>query len=84
MTISDSPPKARRLSFKEQREFDALPGRIEALESEKTALESQMSGSDFYVGGAEHVRETVARFEALGLEIDAAYQRWAELESLRS
>lgn len=84
VTISDSPPKARRLSFKEQREFDALPGRIEALESEKTALESQMSGSDFYVGGAEHVRETVARFEALGLEIDAAYQRWAELESLRS
>ena len=77
------PARARRLSYKDQREFDALPARIEALEADKAALEAEVSDPAFYAGAQDAVRATLARLEALGGEIDAAYERWAVLEALR-
>jgi ATP-binding cassette subfamily F protein uup len=78
------PAKARRLSYKDQREFESLPARIEALESDKAALEAEVSDPAFYAGAQDSVRATLARLEALGSEIDAAYERWAALEALRA
>jgi ATP-binding cassette subfamily F protein uup len=74
----------RRLSYKDQREFESLPARIEALESDKAALEAEVSDPAFYAGAQDSVRATLARLEALGSEIDAAYERWAALEALRA
>ncbi|MCU0759478.1 MAG: ATP-binding cassette domain-containing protein [Steroidobacteraceae bacterium] len=75
--------KPRKLSYKDQREFEALPARIEALEAEKAALEAQAGDPAFYSGPQEAVKRTLERLASLGGEIDAAYERWAALEALR-
>ncbi len=71
----------RRLSYKEQREFDSLPARIEELEAAKSALDVQVAGPSFYSQDRDTVREALARVPQLAAEIDAAYARWAELEA---
>ncbi|HEX6323937.1 MAG TPA: ATP-binding cassette domain-containing protein, partial [Vicinamibacterales bacterium] len=73
-------PTTRRLSFKEQRELEALPARIEALEAEERALHDRASGPDFYKEGAEAIRATLARTEDVTREREQAYARWVELD----
>ena len=75
--------KPRKLSYKDQREFDALPAKIETLEAEKATLETTAGDPGFYAGPQDAVRATLERLSAIGGEIDAAYERWAELEALR-
>jgi ATP-binding cassette subfamily F protein uup len=77
-------PRPKKLSYKDQRDFDSLPARIEALEAEKAALEAQAGDPAFYAGPQDAVRTALARLESIGGEIDAAYERWAALESLRA
>jgi ATP-binding cassette subfamily F protein uup len=77
-------PKLKKLSYKDQRDFESLPAKIEALEAEKAALEAQAGDPAFYSGPQDAVRATLARLEATGAAIDAAYERWAALEALRA
>jgi ATP-binding cassette subfamily F protein uup len=72
----------RRLSFKDQREYDALPAGIEALERAKAALDERVAQPEFYSEDHATVRDTLARLQQTTADIDAAYARWAELESL--
>ena len=41
-------PETRKLSYKEQRELDELPERIEALETEQAELNKQLADPDIY------------------------------------
>ena len=75
-----APDKPKKLSFNERREFDALPGRIEALEHERRDLHERVSGPEFYKEGAAAMSAAVARLEAVDRELDEAYQRWHELD----
>ncbi len=77
-------PKPKKLSYKDQRDFETLPAKIEALEAEKAALEAQAGEPAFYSGSQDAVRPTLARLEKIGGEIDAAYERWAALEAMRA
>jgi ATP-binding cassette subfamily F protein uup len=70
----------RKLSYKEQRELEALPGHIEALEAEQQRLRHESESPDFYRESADHIRAVLARLEALGPELEAALARWVELE----
>jgi ATP-binding cassette subfamily F protein uup len=72
---------AKRLSYMEQRELDALPARIEALEGEQRAVSAQIAGPDFYKETAEAIAAALARAAALEHELTAAYARWDALES---
>jgi len=72
----------RRLSFKDQREYDALPAGIEALERTKAALDERIAQPEFYSEDRAAVRDTLARLQQTISDIDAAYARWTELESL--
>ena len=72
----------RRLSFKDQREYDALPAGIEALERAKAALDERIAQPEFYGEDRVAVRDTLARLQQTITDIDAAYVRWTELESL--
>ena len=70
----------RKLSFKDQRELELLPRRIEELETEIAARTEAMSDPAFFAqGGAAvaAVNEALARLQA---ELDAAYARWSELD----
>jgi ATP-binding cassette subfamily F protein uup len=72
--------RARKLSYNEVRELDALPGKIAALESEQQRLQSDIASSDFYKNSAEHINATLARLDAAGAELDVLLTRWMELE----
>ena len=74
------PVEKRKLSYNEQREFDALPARIEALEVEQRSLTTEMESPEFYKSGAERINEVMARLGVLGEELEAQLARWLELE----
>jgi ABC transport system ATP-binding/permease protein len=74
--------KARaKLSYKEQRELEALPGEIEALEAEQKALEQKMSAGDYYRLGAEEVKRDRRRAEEIEGELTGKLERWEALEA---
>ncbi|OLC43161.1 MAG: ABC transporter ATP-binding protein [Acidobacteria bacterium 13_1_40CM_65_14] len=78
-TVVESSPR-RKLSYKEQRELEALPARIEALESEQTALNARIAGHDFYKEAPNDIRAALARADELHRETADAYARWHELD----
>ncbi|MEC5407031.1 ATP-binding cassette domain-containing protein [Paraburkholderia sp. MPAMCS5] len=75
--------RAAKLSFKEQRELDALPERIAALEAEQKAIGAQLEdGSVFARDPAEGTRLS-GRYAAIDEELLVALERWDELEQRR-
>jgi ABC transport system ATP-binding/permease protein len=75
-------PRPRRLSYKDQRELNALPEQLEQLEAEKHRLEGELSDPQLYKGAPEPVQLRLARLQTLSSELTAGYARWSELEAL--
>lgn len=73
-------PKGK-LSYKEQRELDELPGRIEALEAEHKTLEAALASNELYAQGRDKIAATQARFAEIDEQLLAAMERWEELGS---
>jgi len=73
----------RKLTFKEAKELESLPGRIEELEQEQKRIYGKMSSPEFYRNDGGKIRQAQARLEELKLALDEAYDRWEGLESLR-
>jgi ATP-binding cassette subfamily F protein uup len=69
-----------KLSYKDQRELDALPARIEALEQEQLRLHARLADPAVYAS-AVTAKEVNARLKELQAELAAAYARWEQLES---
>jgi len=74
--------KPRKLSFKEERELEALPEKIAALEDEQTTLHAQLADPDFYKNAGAGVAEINSRLAAIDEELEAAFARWEELEGI--
>jgi ATP-binding cassette subfamily F protein uup len=74
------PGEKRKLSYNEQREFDALPARIETLEAEQRALSAEMEAPDFYKAGGDRINVVMARLGVVGEELETLLARWLELE----
>jgi ABC transport system ATP-binding/permease protein len=70
-----------KLSYKEKRELEALPARIEVLETEQSELQLRMAQADFYRQPGAAITSALERLEALGNELDECYARWQSLES---
>jgi ATP-binding cassette subfamily F protein uup len=76
-----SPPqRARRLTYKEQRELDALPERIAELEAELDELHQQTADPAFYRKAPAEIISVNNRLQSLQDEVAEAYRRWEELE----
>ena len=75
---------ARKLSYKEQRELEQLPHRIEVLESEHSQLQAKIASPEFYKEGSEAIAKALARATVVDAELLAVYARWDELESRRA
>jgi len=71
----------RRLAYKEQQEFDALPATIEELESSLEALHQTMANPEYYQQPGEQIAEEQARLKKMEGKLAVAYERWEELES---
>jgi ATP-binding cassette subfamily F protein uup len=79
-----APTRAKRaptkLSFKEQRELDALPAELEALESEQIALGERMAAVDYHRQGAEAIKADRARAGEIEELLAEKLERWVALE----
>ena len=71
----------RKLSWKEQQEFNALEAEIERLEKEKSALEADLSGGSL---NPEELQKASLRYGEISQRLDGAEMRWLELSELSS
>ena len=80
-TVKESSGSQRKRSYKEQRELEELPSRIEALEAEQQRLQTAVASPEFYKRPAAEIHEALARLEELEILLLAAYTRWDALDS---
>ena len=76
---ANSKTPTKKLSFKEQREFDSLPGLIEALEKEQAGLNEALADGALYVTDAKAAADKAQRVLAIDDELLAAMERWEAL-----
>ena len=79
-TASPSTVPRKKLSYKLQRELEAIPGQIDAVETELAELQERIADPAFYQQPAEQSSAALARLEGLQQELDRLLERWAELE----
>ena len=77
---ASSPSKPRKLSFKEQKELDSFPARIEVLEIEQGKLHEQMAAPSFYQKPKAEITTATNRLEAIERELAEVFARWELLE----
>ena len=77
-------PRAGRnkLSYKDQRDYDRLPGEIERLEAEVTAAENALHDPDLYARDPDRFAELTERIACNRAEIEALELRWLEVAEL--
>ncbi|MDO9402263.1 MAG: ATP-binding cassette domain-containing protein [Polaromonas sp.] len=80
-TDSVKQPSKKKLSYKEQRELDALPALIQQLESQQKAIEQELFDGTLYTSNAKRAAELNARNSKLEEELMTALQRWETLSS---
>ena len=79
---ADEKTRPRKLSYKEQRELEALPERIASLEAEIAEIESSLGDPAFYTKDASRASALSERLSTAKDELDAAETRWLELSEL--
>ncbi|MCH8552375.1 MAG: ABC transporter ATP-binding protein, partial [Natronospirillum sp.] len=72
--------RASKLSYKDKREYEALPERIDNLESRIAELTELTGEPSFYQNDPDTIEKTLARLAASQQELEAAMERWMELE----
>jgi ATP-binding cassette subfamily F protein uup len=76
-------PKAQtKLSYKDQRDYDLLPNRVEELGREIEAAETALSDPDLYTKNPARFAELTKSIDRLRAERDAAEERWLELAEM--
>ena len=78
------PINPRKLSFKEQKELEELPVKIEQLENEQENIFALLSDVSFYQKDQSEVNRVQARSEELSEELLKVYQRWEYLEGSKA
>lgn len=72
---------AIKLSYKEQRELDELPNKIEKLEKQQSALEAIIAVPEFYQQDQNQINKELSRLEDINQKLEVVYERWDLLES---
>jgi ATP-binding cassette subfamily F protein uup len=78
------PARARKLSYKDQRELEQLPELIEQLEAAVAAIHAELSAPEFYKQPSDSIAARTGAARELETKLTAAYRRWEELEALVS
>ncbi|MDE2208221.1 MAG: ATP-binding cassette domain-containing protein [Betaproteobacteria bacterium] len=74
-------PSRARMTFKEQRELDALPDEIEALEREQHELSGRMCAPDYHRQGVEQLKADRHRAEEIEAMLRERFERWGALDA---
>jgi len=77
------PKRPAKLSYKDQRELDGLPARIDALTAEIATLQETLADAGLYSRDPDRFQAATDRLTAAGEELAAAEERWLELEEMR-
>ncbi len=72
-----------KLTYKDQRELDELPTRMDKLGAEIAKLETTLADPDLFTRDAARFQKTSDQLHAKQAELSAAEERWLELEALR-
>jgi ABC transport system ATP-binding/permease protein len=86
-TRTDTRPEAvkpKRLSYKEQRELDALPDLIETLETQQQTLHARTADPAFYRSEPDAIAATLAQLSEIEEQLAAAYARWEAMEAAKA
>ncbi|MEY3699228.1 MAG: hypothetical protein RL631_1881 [Pseudomonadota bacterium] len=75
-TVVPQKASPKKLSFKEQREYDALPGLIEQLEAEQAELNQQLADGSLYASDPAGASAKAARVLQIDDELMVALERW--------
>ncbi|WP_439134182.1 ATP-binding cassette domain-containing protein [Pseudomaricurvus sp.] len=78
---AQEPPKTK-LSYKLQRELNALPAEIESMEQKVSEIEAEMAAPGFYEQEHQKVDAVVAKLEEAQAQLETKYARWDELEAM--
>jgi ATP-binding cassette subfamily F protein uup len=73
---------SRKLSFKDQRDLDRLPGEIERLESEIAADEAALHDPDLYAKNPDRFAALTQAIDVKRAAKDAAEHRWLEVAEM--
>ncbi|MFK4003818.1 ABC-F family ATP-binding cassette domain-containing protein [Qipengyuania sp. NPDC077563] len=73
------PPKPTKLSYKDQRDYELLPARIEELEAAIARGEQILADPDLYTSDPQRFANVSKGIENARAEKDAAEERWLEL-----
>lgn len=73
--------KAKKLSYKEQRELEQLPQLIEQLETQMAELQIFMGTPEFYQQDAAKITAKQQALEQLEAKLETAFARWVALEN---
>lgn len=76
------PAKAAKLSYKDQRDYDLLPKRIEEIDAAIAKAEAEMSDAGLYSRNPARFAELTSTIEKLRDEKDAAEERWLMLAEM--
>jgi ATP-binding cassette subfamily F protein uup len=84
VTATPKPTKARKLSFKEQRELEGIEAQIQALEAEVARIEGLFADPEFFRKHAAQVNQLTDQLDATKVNIAKLYARWEALEAIKA
>ncbi|EGQ7934242.1 ABC transporter ATP-binding protein [Vibrio vulnificus] len=74
---------SKKLSYKLQRELEALPAKLEQLEADIEAFQEQVNSAEFFAQPVETTQPVLEQLAALEQELEIAFERWEELEAMQ-
>ena len=86
-TITEETPvqasvnSTKKLSYKEKRELEQLPGLIEQLENELEGLQAKVNDAEFFKQSSEQTQSTLNQLQQTESKLAQAYARWEELDA---
>ena len=75
--------KTAAFGFKQNRELNALPRKIEKIEAQQEALHQKMAAPDYFRTPPDQISADRKETDRLTAELETTYERWEELEALR-
>jgi ABC transport system ATP-binding/permease protein len=77
--VTETIRAGKKLSYKEQKEFEELPKKIEALETEQLLVQNFTLDTHFYQQDPKKIAQTMEKLSVLSADLEKAYIRWEEL-----
>lgn len=84
LVTKSEPAKKVKLSYKEQRELDELPEKMEALEAEMESLQAEVNSADFFSKDPSYTQAQLQKLADAEMALEAAFERWEVLENIKN